>query len=293
MKNVLSALFLALLLTVASAAFAQDGPIPAAKDSTLQVSAFPGQAWTSIGDSSPVEHGNIQSEIYVEQGVTLFSADKGSITFTPYASVSLGNDTYGYPWNNMVMPFGGAKLNKYFRHGVISVSGGYVYEDRYVGTGQFLSPTLLNGTYNLPTQRGGATGFVNGWFGWQPMADPKSRFPGSAWFEAGNIEPIEHNNVIGMGNVQQGVIAHRFGRVALIPYAELRLVGDTQGNDWENKVAGGGGIKLAAPIHGVYTELGASVRHENRFISGLSATGAYFFFNTSFDWNLFNKKGRQ
>lgn len=285
--TLLLATFLLLFAALPASAQQVKSPVQAP---LFNVSAFPGQGWTSLGDSSPVEHGNIQSEVYLEQGVTIFSADKGSITLTPYASIDVANDTYGYEWNNKVMPFGGIKLNKFFRNGILSANVGYAYEDRYIGDNTLYSPILANGTYSLGGSRGGAMGFINGWFGWQP--EGQNRFPGSLWFTLGNVEPIEYNNVIGLANVQQGVVVARIGRVAVIPYAELRAGGDTEGYDWENKIAGGGGIKLAAPIHGIYTELGASVRHEDRFISGLSATGAYFFFNTSFDWNLFHRKGR-
>lgn len=289
--KVKATLFLSVLFLLAALpASAQNSPIAPLKAPAFNVSAFPGQAWTSTGNSSPVEHGNIQSEEYIEQGVTLFSSSDGSITFTPYVSLSLANDTYGYEWNNKVMPFGGAKLNKIFRHGIISANVGYAYEDRYLG-GFLATPTTANGTFGLGETHGQAEGFLNAWFGWQNDIST-NRFPGSIWFVGGNIEPVEHNNMIGMGDIQQGVIVTRIGRVAVIPFGELWMSGDTHGYDWENRVTSGGGVKLAASIHNVYTELGASVRNEKRFESGLTATGAYFFFNTSFNWNLFHRKGR-
>ncbi len=282
--------WLAVAALVCVGAWAQDGPPPPAKGSALAVQAFPGQAWTSLGDSSPVEHGNIQSEIYAEQGVTVFSAQGGSFTFTPYTALEFSNDTYGFAWNNKVIVRAGGKFNKLFRHGIVSVGGGYAYENRYKNDPN-IDVNLLNGTHALPASAGAAIGYVQGWFGWQPVADRRSRYPGSLWFAAGNIEPVEHGNVIGMGNVQQGFVMARLGRVILIPYAELRLSGDLQGYDWENKAAGGGGIKVAVPRGNAYTEIGAGVRHESRFLSGLSASGVYVFLNTSFSWALFHKKG--
>lgn len=256
------------------------------------LSSLPGQAWTSVGDTSPVEHGNIQSEAYFEQDFVIASFDNGRSTFTPFVSVALGNDTYGYEWNNKVLPQGGGKLNFNFKHGIISFGGGYAFEARYLGANSEITPTDLNETAGLPAHSGGGFGEIQGWFGWQMPGNPKSRFPGSTWFVAGNIEPIERGNVIMMQEFQQGMIIARIHRVAVIPFGEATASADTERYDWENKVDLGSGVKLATTIHNIYMELGASAIHEDRFISGLSATGASFFFNTSFNWkNLFHRGG--
>ena len=79
------------------------------------------------------------------------------------------------------------KVNKYFRKGVVSVGSAYSYEDRFK-------------SFNSS----GLTLYVQDWFGWQPVAEKSSRFPGSSWMEVGNLSPVEKGNILGTGLYHAG-----------------------------------------------------------------------------------------
>jgi hypothetical protein len=257
------------VLVLGAFASAQDGAVSALQGSLVDAVGLPGQGWTSIGNQSPIEHNNFYFQSYVEQSAAIYSTYSGSVTVTPFVGMGLVLDTKGYEWNNKVLPRIGMKANKYFRKGVVSVGSAYAYEDRFK-------------SFNSS----GLTVFVQDWFGWQPIADKSSRFPGSTWMEVGNLSPVEKGNILGLGYVTQGVVAKRFSRATLVPYVEATVFHDSKGFDWDNKATVGGGVKAAFAGHDVYTEIGAAYLHENRFQSGLSAGGVSVFTNFSFNWNL-------
>jgi hypothetical protein len=257
------------VLALATLSAAQDGAASALQGSLVDAVGLPGQGWTSIGNQSPIEHNNFYLQSYVEQSAAVYSTFSGSVTVTPFVGMGLVLDTKGYEWNNKVLPRIGVKANKYFRKGVVSVGSAYAYEDRFK-------------SFNSS----GMTVFVQDWFGWQPVADKSSRFPGSTWMEVGNLSPVEKGNIVGLGYVTQGVVAKRFSRATLIPYFEATVFHDSKGFDWDNRANVGGGVKAAFIGHYVYTEIGAAYLHENRFQSGLSASGLSVFTNFSFNWNL-------
>jgi len=257
------------VLALATLSAAQDGAASALQGSLVDAVGLQGQGWTSIGNQSPIEHNNFYLQSYVEQSAAVYSTFSGSVTVTPFVGMGLVLDTKGYEWNNKVLPRIGVKANKYFRKGVVSVGTAYAYEDRFKG-------------FNSS----GMTVFVQDWFGWQPVADKSSRFPGSTWMEVGNLSPVEKGNIVGLAYVTQGIVAKRFSRATLIPYFEATVFHDSKGFDWDNRANVGGGVKAAFIGHDVYTEIGAAYLHENRFQSGLSASGLSVFTNFSFNWNL-------
>ena len=263
----LFAMLIAIALTATLAA--QDGAKSALQGSMVDGVGLPGQGWTSIGNLSPIEHNNFYTQSYFEQSAAVFATYSGSVTVTPFVGMGLVLDTKGYDWNNKVQPRVGVKINKYFRKGVVSIGSAYSYEDRFK-------------SFNS----GGLTLYVQDWFGWQPVAEKSSRFPGSSWIEVGNLSPVEKGNILGLGYVTQGVVAKRFSRATLIPYFEATVFHDSKGFDWDNRGNVGGGVKAAFIGHDVYTEIGAAYLHENRFQSGLSAGGLSVFTNFSFNWNL-------
>ncbi len=267
----LFALFAVLVLTTLSAA--QGGAVSALQGSLIDAVGLPGQGWTSIGNLSPIEHNNIYLQSYVEQSAAIFSTYSGSVTVTPFVGVGLVFDTKGYEWNNKIQPKVGVKVNKFFSKGVVSVGSAYSYEDRFKGTNS-----------------SGFTLYAQDWFGWQPLADKSSRFPGSSWMEVGTLSPVEKGNIIGLAHLTQGIVAKRLDRAMLVPYVEATVFHDSKGFDWENKATVGVGLKAIFPRGDVYTEIGASYLHENRFQSGNSAGGLMVFTNFSFNWNLLGRK---
>jgi len=267
----LFSLFAVLVLTTFSSA--QGGAVSALQGSLVDAVGLPGQGWTSIGNLSPIEHNNFYVQSYLEQGAAVFSTYSGSITVTPFVGLGLVLDTKGYQWNNKIQPKLGVKVNKFFSKGVVSVGSAYSYEDRFKG---------INSS--------GFTLYAQDWFGWQPVAEKSSRFPGSSWMEVGTLSPIEKGNIIGLGYITQGIVAKRLSRATLVPYVEATVFHDSKGFDWENKATVGGGMKAIFPRGDIYTEIGAAYLHENRFQSGESAGGVSVFTNFSFNWNLLGRK---
>jgi hypothetical protein len=261
------------VLVLKTLSVAQDGAASALQGSLVDAVGLPGQGWTSVGNLSPIERNNFYVQSYAEQSAAVFATYSGSITVTPFVGLGLVLDTKGYDWNNKIQPKVGVKANKYFRKGVVSIGSAYSYEDRFNGF-----------------RSSGLTIFAQDWFGWQPVAEKSSRFPGSSWMEVGNLSPVETGNIIGLGYVTQGVVAKRFSRATLVPYVEATIFRDSKGFDWENKATCGSGVKAVFPHGGVYTEVGAAYLHENRFQSGQSAGGLSVFTNFSFNWNLLGRK---
>jgi len=270
MKSLLT-IVIVLALTVLSAA--QEGAKSALQGSMVDAVGLPGQGWTAVGNPSPIEHNNFFTQSYFEQSAAVFSTYSGSITVTPFVGVGLVLDTKGYEWNKKIQPRVGVKINKYFRKGVVSIGTAYSYEDRFKS---FNSSGLIF--------------YVQDWFGWQPVADKSSRFPGSSWIEVGNLSPVERDNILGLGYISQGVVAKRFSRATLVPYVDATVFRDSQGFDWDNRATVGGGVKAIIPGDQIYTEVGMAYLHETRFDSGLSASGLSVFTNFSFNWNLLGRK---
>jgi hypothetical protein len=267
----LFSLFAVLVLTTFSSA--QGGAVSALQGSLVDAVGLPGQGWTSIGNLSPIEHNNFYVQSYLEQGAAVFSTYSGSITETPFVGLGLVLETKGYQWNNKIQPKLGVKVNKFFSKGVVSVGSAYSYEERFKG---------INSS--------GFTLYAQDWFGWQPVAEKSSRFPGSSWMEVGTLSPVEKGNIIGLGYITQGIVAKRLSRATLVPYVEATVFHVSRGFDWENKATVGGGMKAIFPRGDIYTEIGAAYLHENRFQSGESAGGVSVFTNFSFNWNLLGRK---
>jgi hypothetical protein len=263
----------ALLLVVTGTALTQQSAAPALQGNIVDGLGLPGQAWTTMGNLSPIEHNNGYVQSYFEQNAAVFASNSGSVTVTPYMSLGLVFDTKGYNWNNKVEPRLGVKLNKFFRSGVVSFGSAYAYENRFKSL-----------------KSSGLILYVQDWFGWQPVADKASRFPGSSWAAVGKISTVEKGDILGQAYFSQGVIAKRLSRAALVPYAETTLSRDSKGFEWNNKAIYGGGIKAIMPRGELYTEVGAAYLRESRFNSGRSAGGLTIFLNMSFGWNLLNRK---
>ncbi len=252
---------------------AQQAAVPAVQGTVMDGIGLPGQAWMSLGNVSPMEHNNVYSQSYFEQGATVFATNSGGITVTPYASVGLIFDTKGYNWNNSIQPTAGMKLNKFFRNGIVSFGSAYAYQDRFES---LRSSALIF--------------YAQDWFGWQPATEKASRFPGSSWAIVGNVSPVEHGNLIAQGFVSQGVVAKRFKAATLVPFGQTTLSRDTNGFDWDNKAIYGGGLKTVVPHGEMYTELGVAYLNEHRFDPDRSAGQVAIFMNFSFGWNLLGRK---
>jgi hypothetical protein len=272
MRPKLSALFGLLLISLAASA--QQAAAPAVQGTVIDGIGLPGQAWTSLGNLSPIEHNNVYSQSYFEQGATVWATASGGITLTPYASLGLLFDTSGYPWNNSIQPSAGLKLNSFFRNGVVSFGLAYAYQDRFQS---IRSSAMMY--------------YAQDWFAWQSVTERASRFPGSSWAIVGNVSPVEHGNLVAEGFVTQGVVAKRFRAATVVPFAQTTLSRDTHGFDWDNKAIYGGGLKAVNLGGGdLYTEVGLAYLRERRFAPDRSAAQLAVFMNFSFGWNLLGRK---
>ena len=268
------ALMAMFLILANDAAFGQEGPPIALQGSLLDNAQFKGQLWSYTGTFSPLERNNVLSNTYAEQTVSLFSTWNSSLDITPYAAIGFSFDTKGNPWNRSIQPSFGVKANKFFRHGVISTGVAYSYQDRF-GT----------------TSANGGTNYILDWFGWSPIGDKRSRFPGSTWAVVGHTAPVEQGNLIAQTYLTQGYVLRRFDRSALIPYGEITYSRDTKKFDWENKILEGAGVKYGMPMGELYVDVGAGYMHEQRFESNRSGGGAKIFMDISYAWgNLFGRK---
>ena len=275
-KKMSKRLLLWSVITLVTFAVGQEGPPHPVQGSVLDSVALPGQFWSANGTFDPVEHGDVITESYFEQGATVWSTASHSYTITPYVGFGFSYDSSGYSYNDKVLPIIGVKLNKYFQTGVISAGTSLADEHRFHG-----------GSASARSD------FVQYWFGWAPLSELKSRFPGSSWGNFGNISPVEHGNYILTDYVTQGFVARRFGASktrALMPFVDFTVSKDTKGDDWENKVIGSAGVKYGVPSGEAYTEFGIAATHESRFDSGMTANGLKVFVDFSYAWNLFGRR---
>jgi hypothetical protein len=262
------------LLCLIPQALAQASPPHAQQGSILDAIGLPGQMWMATGTYSAVEKNNVISQWDFQQSAVVYSGWRNSVTVTPYVEFNGVFDSRGYTFDNQIQPSTGIKVNKLFRIGIVSAGTAYAYQDRFSSTAA-----------------GGRTDFISDWFGWQSIANPKKRFPGSSWASIGHTSPVEHGDLIEQGYATQGWVVHRFSRSAIISYGEITLGHDSQGYDWENRYISGGGLKAGFLVGEMYTEVGAGIMHESRFNSGLTANGLKVFMNTSYAWHLFGRKG--
>ncbi len=262
------------LLCLIPHAQGQEAPPHAEQGNLLDAVGFPGQMWSANGTYSPVEKNNVISQWDLQQMAVIYSGWRNSLTVTPFVEFGWVIDSKGYTYDNQLQPSTGIKVNKLFRTGIISAGTAYSYEDRFGAD-----------TAN------GRTDFISDWFGWQSIANSKSRFPGSSWASIGHTAPVEHGDLIEQGYATQGFVLRRVDRMTIIPYGEMTLGHDSQGYDWENRYISGGGLKAGILVGEVYTEFGAGVMHESRFHSGLTANGLKVFLNTSYNWHLFGRRG--
>ena len=269
-----TAVVLLALLCLIPHAQAQAIPPHAEQGSILDAVGLPGQMWMANGTYSPVEKNNVISQWDIQQSAVVYSGWSNSLTVGPYIEFSGVIDSADFTYDNQIQPSIGIKVSKLFRFGIISAGTAYAYQDRFGST-----------------TASGRTDFVSDWFGWQSIANPKNRFPGSSWASVGHNSPVEHGDLIEQGYATQGYVLRRFRRGAIISYAEITLGHDSQGYDWENRYISGAGIKVAVPVGEMYTDFGVGIMHESRFNSGLTANGLKVFMNTSYAWHLFGRKG--
>jgi hypothetical protein len=92
-------------------------------------SRFPGSTWAAIGNISPVEHGDIIAQAYVNQGVVAKRFTK--FTLVPFVDTTVSRDTKGFDWDNKVVFGSGAKICVLRRDIYTEFGAGYHRETRF------------------------------------------------------------------------------------------------------------------------------------------------------------------
>jgi hypothetical protein len=143
------------ILLMLAATFASGQAVEAVKGPMLDTSlTFPGTAWSVLGNLSPIEHGNIQSWSYAEQGVRTLHTKL--IDVVPFAAVTIAGDTKGYDWNRKALFSTGVKVSHPSAFTYSELSFSYDQEKRFIsnlsGQGFSIRATFW-GTWNL--KRGG------------------------------------------------------------------------------------------------------------------------------------------
>jgi hypothetical protein len=149
---------LAIVATLAaSTAIAYDGPI-----------AYPGSSYASITGPSSVlklspESNNVLYAASLTQGIDWFRFAGNTLTFDTYGSVRFGDDMNHLTYNDKVQAAFGARLDRHFSDGIITL-GIEGVDEHHWGAG-------WNGTLDVPASDGSMNGFgvqayVSYWFGW-------------------------------------------------------------------------------------------------------------------------------
>ena len=115
--------------------------------------------------------------------------------------------------------------------------------------------------------------------------------PGQTWTSAGNLSPIEHNNVYVQSYIEQGatVFSTFSGSMTLTPYVSLGLVFDSKGYDWNNKVDPRIGMKLNRVFRSGVVSLGSAYCYEDRFQS-VQSSGLIVYVQDWFGWQPASEK---
>lgn len=93
-------------------------------------------------------------------------------------------------------------------------------------------------------------------------ASAQLTYPGSMWATAGIVNPAERTNLTGLAHWEQGV-AWR----GVEAYLLSTLGTDKKGYDWNNRLQGGGGIRLTQSVDGGAMRIGVIWVRERRWIT--------------------------
>jgi hypothetical protein len=109
---------------------------------------FPGSSWATVGNISPVEHGNIIGQAYVSQGIVAKRFTRA--TLVPFGEVTFSRDSKRFDWDNKVLS--GAGIKAVFPRGDLytELGAAYLHENRL----------------DSARSAGGLTVFMNASFGW-------------------------------------------------------------------------------------------------------------------------------
>jgi hypothetical protein len=111
---------------------------------------YPGSVWTSNGNLTPAEKGNLFTQTHVEQGVAFRGAEV-------FGQTTLGMDSKGYDWNRKMLGGVGARFTQTIGPGMVRASVSYVSEKRFV----------------TDAVHSGIVVAVEAWFGWNQSPRPQ------------------------------------------------------------------------------------------------------------------------
>jgi len=229
---------------------------------------LPGSVNFTSGTISPAEPGNRISSAVLDQGVTIWR--RGSLFGVAYAAVTLRDDTAGLVWNHGTTLGAGARL--------VAVSGSQVLQASVGVAGE---PAARGAVSVAPT----LTATLSYWAGWTGRHTTRPNTPGSTWVASGILTPREPGNWITAGALDQGIQVWRYRSVNLIAFAGATASVDTLGHDWNNRMTGEAGFKIARPIRGGVVDLRLTDRHERRWQSRTNQSGPSISVNLWLGWN--------
>ena len=254
-----------LILSFTKAAVGQTDPPPYTAVTPIDK---PGSAWGYVGNTSPIDKGDIFSNNHFEQGFGFYQR-KEKMLVEGFGSMDMNFDSQGQVWANNYIGQFGVKANFLIRHGVVTVSVSRAYENQW-----------LNGIKAWQNEIS-----VNTWLGGQEYTSHK--FPGSAWAVVGDTSPAEKGNMLFMMSAQQGYVAHRFSaKTIFMPVVQETIGTDSQRFDWNNFTRTGAGASLLLPhsfeVSGLYN-------YEIRPITGQRAGGFAVNVKVWLGWELGSK----
>lgn len=146
--------FAVVAILASSAAFA-DGPL-----------AYPGSSWGAVIAPSSVmqntpETGNVLYIGKITQGIDWFKVH--NFTFDTYGSVTLSDDRNHLSYNDKVIPAFGARIDRHFSNGIVTV-GVEAVDEHHWGDGWDGRSVVTGST---PGMNGfGMQAYISYWVGW-------------------------------------------------------------------------------------------------------------------------------
>ena len=223
------------------------------KSSTAQASRphFTGFAWDRI-ETAPEALGQIVNRAHADLHFRVLPFGD-NISFGPFVAIDTidsKEDTDALSWDHTAIGQAGLRLAKRFNNEERAFYG-YAFFDGAFGIGARPS------SRGRPKEKENAFLFsATGWMGWNnPVSFANSNRPlsggrrlmGEVDWRIGTLTPFEENNLMIDVRVDQGYVLKKIGRSYLVPDVLLRIIADSKGNSWNNRLNYSGGLKLYIP----------------------------------------------
>jgi len=227
----------------------------------------PGSTWGAIrypSSEQPEEKQDLVLEGAIEQGLDILSLGENT-RLTPFIKLAYKLDTEKLDYNNKLQLAPGIKVRHYLSDSAILDVGVRYEVERRVETGR---------TWDGPAVF--ASWFASWAFSCGECAGhdlfARRRFPGRIWGEVrypGSQVPVEQNDLIAEGAIEQGVDWVEFGEFGTLnTFARVEYTADTARLEYNRSVTFGVGVQLNRRIgsNGLL-QIGAQYAHDYRWES--------------------------